>query len=410
MLQEQIQVLWNDMQGTLDESGRRLFAASLAKVCGHGGATLVHKATGIALNTITRGKRELETPPELDAGRVREVGGGPKWTEEKYPLVQEHIRKIIDDATYGDPMRLISYTTESLRKIEKTLMEQYNEPVSHTTIGDILEDMGYSKQGNQKMLQPGKPHPDRNAQFEFINEQAKAFIAAGEPVISVDTKKKENIGNFRNSGQEYRRKHDPREVLDHDFPIEELGKIAPYGIFCQNDNTGFMNVGTSHDTADFAVESISRWWNCVGKHTFPNATKLLITCNCGGRNGYRNRLWKYRLSQLSELTGLEIHVCHFPPGTSKWNKVEHRLFCYISKSRQGKPLVSVETAVNLIGSTTTRTGLKVICQRDDTVYELAQSVSDEDFEAINIDKIPPRETWNYLFGKSNFASYYFTVP
>jgi hypothetical protein len=256
--------------------------------------------------------------------------------------------------------------------------------------------MGYSKQANQKMLQIGEPHPDRNAQFEYINARAKEFIAAGEPVISVDTKKKENIGNFKNPGAEYRKAKDPRKVLDHDFPIEELGKIAPYGVFCQNDNTGFINVGTSHDTPEFAVESISRWWSCVGKQTFPNATKLLITCDCGGSNGYRVRLWKYRLWQFSQQTGLNIYVSHFPPGTSKWNKIEHRLFCYISKKWQGKPLVSVEVAVKLIGSTTTSAGLKVICRRDDTVYKLAQKISNEEFESIGLSKIPPRESWNYM--------------
>jgi hypothetical protein len=288
-----------------------------------------------------------------------------------------------------------------LRKIAKTLYDTYGEKVSHVTVGDILEDMGYSKQANQKMLQLGTPNPDRNAQFEHISEQAKSFIGEGEPVISVDTKKKENIGNFRNGGQEYRRLGDARKVLDHDFPIEELGKVAPYGVFCQNDNTGFVNLGTSHDTPEFAVASIARWWSCVGQYTFPNATKLLITCDCGGSNGYRTRMWKYQLWQLAQQIGLDIYVCHFPPGTSKWNKVEHRLFCYISKNWQGKPLVSVEAAVNLIGSTTTSTGLKVVCRRDDRVYELAQKVSDEEYEAIGIEKIPPHESWNYLFAVSN---------
>jgi len=246
------------------------------------------------------------------------------------------------------------------------------------------------------MLQVGESHPDRNAQFEFINGKAKEYIEAGEPVISVDTKKKEKIGNFRNPGQEYRGNKDPRKVLDHDFPIKELGKIAPYGIYNLNHNTGFVNVGTSHDTAEFAVESISRWWGVVGKRTFPKATKLLITCDSGGSNGAKTRLWKYQLSQLAQRIGIEIHVCHFPPGTSKWNKVEHRLFCYISKRWQGKPLVSVETAINLIGSTTTTTGLKVLCQRDENIYELAKTVPDEDFESIKIEKLSPFENWNYV--------------
>jgi hypothetical protein len=384
------------MRPTLNEKQRRQFAATLSKAFGHGGATVVHEVTGVAMNTITRGKKELARPQDCDPSRVREVGGGPRWTEDKYPKIQEHIRQIVEDSTYGNPEKVISWTTESLRSIASKLLDTYGIRVSYVTVGSILEDMGYSKQQNQKMLQVGEPHPDRNAQFEHINAMAKSFIEAGEPVISVDTKKKELIGNFKNAGQEYRRKHDPRKVLDHDFPIEELGKIAPYGVYCQNDNTGFVNVGTSRDTSDFAVESISRWWFCVGQHTFPKATKLLITCDCGGSNGYRTRLWKYCLSQLAQRIGLDIYVCHLPPGTSKWNKIEHRLFCYISKNWQGKPLISVETAINLIDSTTTSTGLKVICQRDDTIYQLAQSVSDEDFLAIPIRKIPPREAWNYL--------------
>jgi hypothetical protein len=277
------------------------------------------------------------------------------------------------------------------------LADRHGIDASHVTVGAILEDLGYSKQTNQKMLQVGKPHPDRNAQFEHINSKAKEFIDSGEPVISVDTKKKENIGNFKNPGREYRKTKDPRKVLDHDFPIQELGKIAPYGIYNLNHNVGFVNVGTSHDTAEFAVESIFRWWKAVGEHTFRSASKLLITCDCGGSNGNRTKMWKYQLGQLAERIGIEIYVCHFPPGTSKWNKVEHRLFCYISKNWQGKPLVDIETAISLIGATTTETGLSVICQRDDTVYELKRTVSEEDFDSIKMEKIAPFENWNYLF-------------
>lgn len=250
------------------------------------------------------------------------------------------------------------------------------------------------------MLQNGQPHPDRNAQFEHINQTAKEFLSQGEPVISVDTKKKELVGNFKNSGREYRQSKNPRKVLDHDFPIEELGKVAPYGVYNLNHNVGFVNLGVSHDTAEFAVESISRWWETVGKYTFPCATKLLVTCDCGGSNGYRTKLWKFQLSLLARRVGLDIFVCHFPPGTSKWNKVEHRLFCYISKCWQGKPLVSVEAVVDLIGSTTTGSGLRVICQRDDGVYELAKSVSDEDFVSISMDRIGSFGNWNYVLKKA----------
>jgi hypothetical protein len=396
MEKEEICILWDSMKSQLNEKQRRQYAATLAKTYGYGGATTVHQVTGIALNTITAGKKDLQNKTNTENTRIRKQGGGPKTIEEKHPNIEKFIREIIDTTTYGSPQKILSWTTTSLRTIQKTLTERYNIKTSHVTIGTIIEGMGYSKQGNQKMLQVGEPHPDRNAQFEFINNKAKEFIDKGEPVISVDTKKKEKIGNFKNNGQEYRRSKDPRKVLDHDFPIKELGKISPYGVYNLNHNIGFVNVGTSHDTAEFAVESIVRWWETVGKHTFIHASKLLITCDCGGSNGCRTRLWKYQLSLLAKRIGVEVHVCHFPPGTSKWNKVEHRLFCYISKNWAGRPLVSVEVAVDLIGSTSTTTGLKVICQRDDTVYELAKSVSDEEFESISMDKIGLFGNWNYL--------------
>jgi transposase len=396
MERKQIEILWDSMRLQLNEMQRRQYVATLAKAYGYGGATVVHEITGVSMNTITAGKKELEGKPNLKPGRIRKVGGGAKCLEAKYPDIQERILDIVDGSTYGNPEKVLSWTTESLRSIQKSLSEKHNITASHVTIREILKSLGYSKQANQKMLQVGEPHPDRNAQFEFINEKAKEFIELGEPVISVDTKKKENIGNFKNSGREYRRSKDPRKVFNHDFPIKELGKISPYGVYNLNNNIGFVNLGTSRDTAEFAVESIFRWWETIGKHTFPNATKLMITCDCGGSNGYKTRMWKYQLSQLAHQIGVEIHVSHFPPGTSKWNKVEHRLFCYISKNWQGKPLVSIETAVNLIGSTSTKTGLQVICQRDDTVYELGKTVSDEDFDSIDMDSIAPFGKWNYL--------------
>jgi hypothetical protein len=340
--------------------------------------------------------KELENDESIDIVRVRKVGGGRKYVEDNIPNIQECVRKIVDGATYGNPEKVLSWTTESLRKIQTKLREKYKIEISFKTVATILDDLGYSKQANQKMLQVGKAHPDRNAQFEFINNKAKEFIDANEPVISVDTKKKENIGNFKNNGTEYRRNKDPRKVLDHDFPIEEPGKTAPYGVYNLNHNIGFVNVGTSHDTAEFAVESISRWWETVGKHNFLNATKLLITCDCGGSNGNRVRLWKYQLVQFSKRVGLEIHVSHFPPGTSKWNKIEHKLFCFISKNWQGKPLVDVLTAVNLVGSTPTTTGLRVICQSDNTVYKLSKKIAKKEFDALPIVKISPFESWNYM--------------
>jgi transposase len=376
----------------LNEMQRRLFLASEALTYGRGGIAEAIRISGVSRNTIKRGIAELKAGTKFD-GSVRKSGGGRKYVECKYPDIEERIRKLVDGSTYGNPERVLSYTTESLRKIERELKNQGID-VGYVTIGEIVESMGYSKQSNQKMLQVGEPHPDRNAQFEHINKTAAEYLSIGNPVISVDTKKKENIGNFKNNGQEYRQNKDPRKVLDHDFPIEELGKISPYDVYNLNNNTGFVNVGTSHETSEFAVESISRWWDTVGKHTFPNSKKIYITCDSGGSNGYRVRMWKYQLQQFANRTGLEIEVSHFPRGTSKWNKVEHRLFCYISKNWQGKPLVDVQTAVDLIGATKTTTGLEVICVRDDTEYKLARKVSDEDFETIRIDKIKPFEAWN----------------
>ena len=384
----------------LNEIQKRLFLASEALAYGRGGIAEVIRISGVSRNTIKRGINELKNGVKYD-GKVRKSGGGRNFVEKEYTAIEEEIRKLIDGSTYGNPERVLSYTIESLRKIERELKSR-GINVSHETVGKILECMGYSKQANQKMLQVGEPHPDRNAQFEHINTTAGKYIGTDDPVISVDTKKKENIGNFKNNGREYRRNKDPRKVLDHDFPIKELGKISPYGVYNLNNNTGFVNVGTSHDTSEFAVESISRWWEAVGKHTFPGSGKIYINCDCGGSNDYRRRMWKYQLQQFADRTGLEIEVSHFPPGTSKWNKVEHRLFCYISKNWRGKPLVDVQTAVDLIGSTRTNTGLEVICVRDDTEYQLAKKVSDDEFAAISIVKIPPFDSWNYkIFPRQN---------
>lgn len=377
----------------LNEMQKRLFLASEALAYGRGGIARIIQITGFSRNTIKRGISELQSGVKFD-GKVRRSGAGPKFVEEKYPQIEEEIIRLIDGTTYGNPERILSYTTESLRKIEAEL-EKLGIKVSYVTVGQILEAMGYSKQANQKMLQVGKQHPNRNAQFEHINETALKYLNSGDPVISVDTKKKEIIGNFKNNGQEYRPNNTPRKVYDHDFLLEKLGKISPYGVYNLNDNTGFVNVGISHDTSEFAVESISKWWDIVGKNTFAGKDKIYINCDSGGSNGYRVRMWKYQLQQFADQTGLTIEVSHYPSGTSKWNKIEHRLFCYISKNWQGKPLVDVQTAVDLIGSTKTTKGLKVICVKDDNEYSLAKKVSDEDFEIISIEKIPPFDLWNY---------------
>ena len=379
----------------LNEKQKRLFLASCANTLGWGGVKKVCKVSGCSKDIVIRGKRELKTSTPDDE-RIRKNGGGRKKTEEIYPELLYWIEQIVADSTYGNPENPLTWTTQSLRKIQDTILSNHHIYVSIETIARLLRKLNYSLQGNKKMMQVGEVHPDRNEQFEYINELAKIFILEGEPVISIDTKKKENIGNFKNNGKEYRKIKDPREVLDHDFPLKELGKVAPYGVYVLNDNTAFVNLGTSHDTSEFAVESIYRWWVNIGYNTFTEAKKLYINCDCGGSNSNRTRLWKYQLQQFANRTGLEIYVSHFPPGTSKWNKIEHRLFCYISKNWAGKPLIDIETVINLISTTTTKTGLAVVCELDDNVYPLAQKVSDEDFKSVNIRKISPFVEWNYI--------------
>lgn len=384
----------------LNEKQRRLFLASCANSIGWGGVKKVCEISGCSKDIVIRGKRELRNP-DTNNVRIRQKGGGRKKIEETYPDLLNWIETIVADSTYGNPENPLTWTTQSLRKIQDRLLSEHKLYVSVETTARLLRKLDYSLQGNRKMLQVGQPHPNRNEQFEYINEQVKVFISEDQPVISVDTKKKENIGNFKNNGREYRKSENPRQVLDHDFPLEELGKVSPYGVYVLNDNTAFVNLGTSHDTSEFAVESITRWWLSIGRNTFPKATKLYINCDCGGSNSYRTRLWKYQLQQFANQTRLEIHVSHFPPGTSKWNKIEHRLFCYISKNWAGKPLVDIETVIHLISTTSTKTGLTVVCERDDSEYPLSQKVSDEDFETINISKIPPLDMWNYIIYPSN---------
>jgi hypothetical protein len=379
----------------LNEKQKRIFLASEAVSLGYGGVKIIHEISGVSKTTIISGKHEITSGSMMMSDSIRRDGGGRKRISACYPDISKRVMEIVEGSTYGNPENPLSWTTESLRKIQDSLFERYGIRTNHNTVGGILEILEYHKQGNQKMMQVGNAHPDRNEQFGYINAKCKEYLDAGLPVVSVDTKKKENIGNFKNNGQEYRKKGDARRVLDHDFPLKELGKVSPYGVYSLNNNTGFVNVGISHDTSEFAVESISRWWEIVGKHTFPDAKKLYITCDGGGSNSSRSRMWKYHLQQLSDRVGIEIQVSHFPPGTSKWNKVEHRLFCFISKNWQGKPLIDIETVISLIGNTTTKNGLKVVCIKDDKIYALAQSISDEEFAGINIVKDKSLGDWNY---------------
>ena len=378
----------------LDERQQRIIAGCIANACGYGGIKFVCSLSGLNYRTVKSGAEESRGDLS-DMSRIRKEGAGRPGITETQEGIASAIEEIISNNTYGDPEKIISWTSLSLRDISDTLFERYGITASKNAVARVLDELGYSRQTNQKQMQAGKEHPNREEQFVFINEKAKKFIDKDLPVISVDTKKKELIGNFKNPGTEYRPKKNPRKVLDHDFPLEG-GKVSPYGVYVVNNNTAYVNLGIDHDTGMFAVESIRRWWRCVGKPTFGNVKKIYINCDGGGSNGSRNRLWKYGLALLAEELDIEFHVTHFPPGTSKWNKVEHRLFCYISKSWQGKPLVDVETTIRLIRSTTTEKGLSVKCELDKNEYETGIKISDDELGKIDIEKIEPFGTWNYI--------------
>jgi hypothetical protein len=383
------------MMPILNEKQLRRYLGSEAEALGFGGIAIVSKISGKSRNTIVAGMKENNSV-DGNAQRVRRSGGGRKPLKEKYPQIMEEIGDIVRDSTFGNPENPLTYTTKSTRKIKEILNEKEYK-IGHNVVADILEELGYSLQLNQKMLQIGEgQHLDRNSQFEFINGKVKQFLKSRDPVISIDAKKKELVGNFKNNGRAYCKGKNPTKVLDHDFPIKELGKVTPYGIYDINKNEGFVNLGISKDTAVFAVESVSRWWLTVGKNTYPKSLRLYVNCDAGGSNGYKNRLFKLQLQEFANQSDLEIHVSHFPPGTSKWNKIEHRLFCYISSHWRGQPLISIETIVDLIGSTITTTGLKVICVRDDNVYKIGIKVSDVDFEKISIKKEIVCPDWNYI--------------
>lgn len=389
------QIIFN--ASTMGEKQKRQYLASEAELIGYGGAALISRVTGVALETIRRGLHEIRSGDVYSpSGPHREEGGGRKGIMDSYPGMAGLIEKIVDAHTYGSPMGILRWTSLSLREISRILQDEHGIKVSHSTVGEVLGQLGYSRQANRKMEQVGKAAPDRNEQFEYIDRKSKEFIEEGQPVISVDTKKKENLGEFKNAGTEYRRKGDPRRVLDHDFPIAELGKVSPYGIYVLNNNTAFVNLGTDHDTGQFAMESIYRWWYYVGQYTFPDAEKIYITCDSGGSNAVNARLWKDQLAEFAFRTGLEVHVSHYPAGTSKYNKIEHRLFCYISKTWQGQPLVDVETVVRLVGSTTTSTGLVVKCMADYNKYATGIKITDEAFSEISIEYLNDLGRRNYV--------------
>lgn len=376
----------------LDERGRRLLAAAEARQLGHGGVTTVNRACGLSRVTITKGMRELDEPP-LEAGRIRRPGAGRPSLVRLDPGLQGALEQLVDSGTRGDPESPLQWTIKSTRSLAAELSAA-RRPISHVKVAQLLHDLGFSLQGNRK-TEEGADHPDRDAQFRHINKNVRQALAAKQPVVSVDTKKKELIGNFDNSGQQWREAKRPRRVNTHDFPSDDVPRAFPYGIYDLGRNTGFVNVGTDHDTAAFAVASIRGWWRHEGRHLYPKAKRLLITADGGGSNGYRLRLWKAQLQLLADQTRMAIAVCHFPPGTSKWNKVEHRLFSFISSNWRGEPLADYETIVRLIAATTTAKGLKVVCRLDRRRYPVGRKISKAEMDALNIVGDPFHGEWNY---------------
>jgi transposase len=382
------------LAGVVDERARRLMVAAEALAIGRGGQVAVARAIGVARTTIQRGIREIERPDlRAGPGRIRRPGGGRKPTVVTDPTLRADLDRLVEPTSRGDPESPLRWTCKSVRKLAEELKAQGHR-TSHRMVAELLHEMGYSLQANQKTLE-GSEHPDRNAQFAHLNGAVQQQLWAGEPVVSVDTKKKELVGPFKNGGRELRPTGEPEQVRVHDFLIRELGRVSPYGVYDLTQNEAWVSVGLDHDTAAFAVESIRRWWRSMGQPLYPNATRLLITADAGGSNGYRLRLWKLELQKLADDTGLEIAVCHFPPGTSKWNKVEHRLFSAITQNWRGKPLVSHEVVVNLIGATTTKTGLRVRSELDTNQYPAGRVVSEKELDAIHLRRDPFHGDWNY---------------
>ena len=387
---------WLKVFKTLNEFQARLFAADKAMDLGRGGVSRLSALTGLSRMTITKAVKELEGSRNLakrGEGRVREAGGGRKKIEQVDPAVPDLLRKILAETTAGDPMSMLRWTSKSTRTMAEELT-RLGHPITWVTVARCLDEMGYSLQANRKTKE-GPQHANRDAQFRYINRQVKALLGAGDPVISVDAKKKEVVGPFKNAGRTWRPKGKPQEVNTKDFPSLAEGKALPYGIYDTGRNRAVVNVGVTHDTAEFAVESIRRWWKLDGRKAYPAARRLLICADAGGSNGNRLRLWKLNLQYLADQIQLAITVCHYPPGTSKWNKIEHRLFSFISLNWKGQPLINYETIVNLIGGTKTRTGLKVKALLDTNAYEIGIEVSDEELKNVRLRRHTVHPAWNY---------------
>jgi hypothetical protein len=395
---EAIAAKFISLRPLLDERARRVWAAVEARAMGRGGMSRVAEATGLSRVTIRAGLQELAladtaSGPQASPARLRRRGGGRKPLSMHDPHLLHALETLVDPVTRGDPMSLLRWTCKSAAQLAAALRAQ-GHPVSERTVNRLLHDLGYSLQSNRKTLE-GSAHPDRDAQFQYINRRAKAFQKQGQPVVSVDTKKKELVGQFRNGGREWYPQGQPEEVEVHDFPSKTLGKGIPYGVYDEATNTGWVSVGVDHDTAEFAVETVRRWWRHMGSQTYPKAKRLLITADGGGSNGSRCRLWKVELQRLADETGLRLSVCHLPPGTSKWNKIEHRMFCHITENWRGRPLVSRAVVVNLIGHTTTTTGLAIQSALDDHSYPTGREVTAEQMESLALKQEKFHGEWNY---------------
>ena len=377
----------------LDERTRRLMAASEARTLGYGGISQVHRACGLSRKAIAKGMREIETGTAVPPGRIRRPGAGRKKLITHDPRLPAALDRLIDPETRGDPESPLRWICKSTRTLAAQLTRQ-KHPISHVKVSQLLKEQGYSLQSNRK-TEEGEDHPDRDAQFRHINTQVQRALAQGTPVISVDTKKKELLGNYDNRGQQWRSAKQPLQVNGHDFPSPNVPRTYPYGIYNVDRNTGFVNVGTNHDTGAFAVASIRGWWQTEGRTLYPQTRDLLITADGGGSNGSRLRLWKLELQKLADETGLAIAVCHFPPGTSKWNKIEHRLFSFISSNWRGEPLRDYETIVQLIARTTTTKGLKVTCRLDRRKYPTGRKVTDKERKRVNLERSTFPGDWNY---------------
>jgi hypothetical protein len=392
LTEEALGVMFAVLSPHLDERQRRLLAGAQARALGRGGVTIVARATGMGLTTVKKGAVEIDQGPAV-TGRVRRPGAGRPKAPVQDPELVAALDALVEPDTRGDPMSPLRWTAKSTRTLAEELTRQGHR-VSASTVAGLLTGLGYSLQATSKQVE-GAQHPDRDGQFRYLNEQARAHLADGQPVISVDTKKKEVVGNLANSGREWQPKGAPVRVDVHDFPDPKVGKAIPFGVYDLGADAGWVSVGDDHDTAAFAVATIRRWWEQAGRAAYPTAERLLITADAGGSNSYRNRLWKVELGKLAADTGLTITVCHFPPGTSKWNRIEHRLFAHISMNWRGRPLTSHETVVDLIGATTTRTGLRVRAELDRGSYPTGVKIADKDLAAVPLQRHDWHGDWNY---------------